>query len=437
MNRREIKNMKVAFTTLGCKVNQYDTQALTELFAANGFDVVKSDEFADIYIINSCTVTGTGDKKTRQALHKAKKQNPSSIVALTGCFPQAFPEKAVEVLEADVITGTKNRASLLPMIMHAISTGQRIINISVNNNNDPFEAMQTHQFLGHTRAFVKIEDGCNRFCSYCIIPYARGNIRSKALSDIKKELETLAEKGYKEIVFVGINLMAYGTDNNTSLSDAIEIANGVDGIERIRLGSIEPDLVTQEFLNTIKSIEKFCPHFHLSLQSGSDLTLKRMNRRYTSEEYANTISIIRNIFPECAVTSDVLVGFSGETDEEFKSSFEFIKRINFSQIHIFPYSRREGTAAYEFPNQISKSIKDKRCKELNELAKQSQLAFNKSFVGKTMSVLFEKSNIPDYAVGSAKNNLNVRVRIQNNLQGLVENVIIKGYFDDYCLGEII
>jgi threonylcarbamoyladenosine tRNA methylthiotransferase MtaB len=429
--------MKVAFTTLGCKVNQYDTQALTELFADNGFDVVPSDEFADIYIINSCTVTGTGDKKTRQALHKAKKQNQNSIVALTGCFPQAFPEKAALILEADVITGTKNRASLLPMIMQAISTGQRIINISDNNNNDTFEAMQTHQFLGHTRAFVKIEDGCNRFCSYCIIPYARGNIRSKSLSEIKIELLILADKGYKEIVFVGINLMAYGMDINASLSDAVEIANGVDGIERIRLGSIEPDLVTQVFLNKIKSMDKFCPHFHLSLQSGSDLTLKRMNRKYTSEDYANTISIIRQFFPKCAVTSDVLVGFSGETDEEFKKSFEFIKKIGFSQIHIFPYSRREGTAAYELPGQISKSIKDKRCKELIELSKQNQLAFNKTFVGETMSILFEKSTIPDYAVGSAKNNLNVRVKTQKKLQGLVENVIIKEYFDDYCLGVII
>ena len=381
--------MKVAFTTLGCKVNQYDTQALTELFADNGFDVVSSDEFADVYIINSCTVTGTGDKKTRQALHKAKKQNPNSVVALTGCFPQAFPEKAALTLDADVITGTKNRASLLPLIMQALSTGQRIINVSANSGNDPFEAMQTHQFLGHTRAFVKIEDGCNRFCSYCIIPYARGNIRSKPLFEIKSELNILAEKGYKEIVFVGINLMAYGMDKNASL------------------------------------------------QSGCNITLKRMNRKYTSEEYANKIFMIREIFPECAVTSDVMVGFAGETDEEFKKSFEFIEKIGFSQIHIFPYSRREGTAAYELPNQVSKAIKDIRCKKLTELAKQSQLAFNKSFIHKTVSILFEKSNIPDYAIGSAKNNLNVRIRTQKNLQGLVENVIIKEYFDDYCLGEIV
>ena len=297
--------------------------------------------------------------------------------------------------------------------------------------------MQTHQFLGHTRAFVKIEDGCNRFCSYCIIPYARGNIRSKPLFEIKSELNILAEKGYKEIVFVGINLMAYGMDKNASLCDAIEIANSTTGIERIRLGSIEPDLVTQDFLNKINLIDKFCPHFHLSLQSGCNITLKRMNRKYTSEEYANKIFMIRELFPECAVTSDVMVGFAGETDEEFKKSFEFIEKIGFSQIHIFPYSRREGTAAYELPNQVSKAIKDIRCKKLTELAKQSQLAFNKSFVQKTVSILFEKSNIPDYAIGSAKNNLNVRIRTQKNLQGLVENVIIKEYFDDYCLGEIV
>lgn len=429
--------MKVAFTTLGCKVNQYDTQALTELFSDNGFDIVPADDFADIYIVNSCTVTGTGDKKTRQALHKAKKLNQNSIVALIGCFPQAYPSTASEILEADVIIGTKNRASLLPLIMQAISTGQRIVNINDNKGSDTFEAMQTHHFLGHTRAFVKIEDGCNRYCSYCIIPFARGNIRSKALSDIKKELQTLADKGYKEIVFVGINLMAYGMDIDATLADAIEIADKTNGIERIRLGSIEPDLITQGFLDKIKLFDKLCPHFHISLQSGCDETLKRMNRRYNSEDYANIITMIRNSFQKCAVTSDILVGFAGETDEEFNISFEFIKKIGFSQLHIFPYSRREGTAAYEMPQQISKAVKDKRCKELSVIAKQCQIAFHKSFIGEIISILFEKSTIPGYAVGSAKNNLCVRVRTQKNLQGIIEDVIINECFDDYCIGEII
>lgn len=301
--------MRIYFTTLGCKVNQYETQILMQMFASEGFDICDKNEDADVCVINSCTVTDTGDKKTRQILRKTKRESPNAVIALTGCLPQAFPDIGDKLPEADIITGTKNRRGLIDAVKKCLATGERVINIAPHVKNEEFEAMSAAEFHERTRAFVKIEDGCERYCSYCIIPTARGPVRSKPIEAIVAELSELAKQDYKEIVLVGINLSCYGKDIGLRLIDAIEAAAKVEGIERIRLGSLEPELITDDDLRRMSLIKEFCPQFHLALQSGCSDTLRRMNRHYTADEYMDMVKKIRGIFNNPSITTDIMVGF--------------------------------------------------------------------------------------------------------------------------------
>jgi len=342
---------RIAFTTLGCKVNQYETECLAELFSQNGFEVVEPDEAADVYVINSCTVTASGDKKTRQMLRRMKKKNPGSIAALTGCYPQAFPDKAAAIPEADIVTGTKDRLDLLNKVRKALE-GERIVSVTPHIRGELFEPMRVNGLRGRSRAYLKIEDGCERYCSYCIIPTARGPIRSKPMEDIREEVTALADAGYKEVVLVGINLSSYGKETGLRLIDAIELCCSVPGIERVRLGSLEPELLTGDDIARMAKLKNFCPQFHLSLQSGCDRTLKAMNRHYDSAEYARIVRDIRASFDNAAITTDIMVGFAGETEEDHKASLAFAEEIGFAKVHVFAYSRREGTVAARRPDQV-------------------------------------------------------------------------------------
>lgn len=420
--------MKVAFFTLGCKVNQYESQFLMQQFKKNGFEVVASEEIADVYIINSCTVTSTGDKKTRQIIHRLKTLNQNALIVLTGCFPQAFPEEAKKISEADIITGTKNRKEIYNLVINKLGNNlknEERVHIYDNEKDKTFEEMSVEKFDGKTRAFIKIQDGCNRFCSYCIIPKARGRVRSKSLNAIKHEAEQLALNGHKEIVFTGINLSSYGQDlENVRLVDAVEVIAKIEGIKRVRFSSLEPELLTIDDVKRLKLIDEFCPHFHLCLQSGCNATLKRMNRHYSTEEYLEIVNMIRDNFDNVAVTTDLMVGFPGETDEEFKETINFIKKVDFAQMHVFAYSKRPGTRAALMHGQVENKIKKRRSFEVIKIANEMQENFLNSQIGSTLEVLFETEYVHNYYQGHSKNYLNVIVKSDENICGKIKNVKI-------------
>lgn len=427
--------MKAAFYTLGCKVNKYETQIMEQRLVSAGFEIVTPDLSADVYIINSCTVTAESDRKTRQIIRKLKKLNPAALTVLTGCFPQSFPMEAESMDYVDVITGTRERGIIDKIVLEAMQTGNRIVRISEFLKNESFESMSAINFSERTRAFVKIEDGCNRFCSYCIIPFSRGPVRSKPLNEIKDELTGLAQKGFKEIVFVGINLSAYGKDLGLSLSDAIETAEQIEGIERIRLGSLEPNLIDEDFIARIRPYKKLCNHFHLSLQSGCDETLKRMNRHYNTEQYKNSVNILRNAFVDCAITTDIIVGFPGETETQFAESLEFVKQISFAQTHVFMYSKRKGTKAADMPEQIEKSEKERRSKIMIEACLKNRKDFFNAHCGQTLSVLFEQCVKENEFEGFTTNYIPVKIISSQELQGSIINVTIKSIDNEMCIGK--
>ena len=429
--------MRVAFFTLGCKVNQYETQVMLEKLSAAGFEVVSHNDEADIYIVNSCTVTATSDQKTRQYVRRFKKQHPNSVVVLTGCMPQAYPQNADVLPEADIVLGNRNTELLLSAIDEYFLSGKRIFNVKTVVEKEDFESMIISGFNERTRAFVKIEDGCNRFCSYCIIPTARGRVRSKPLNELRSELEVLEKSGFLEIVLVGINLSAYGLGTDKNICDAVELACSFDGFKRVRLGSLEPDHITKEVIERLSKCEKLCPQFHISLQSGCDDTLKRMNRHYTTEEYRQLCKDLRENFDDCAITTDVMVGFAGETEEEFKNSFEFVKEISFSDAHIFAYSRRIGTRAADFPNQVLKSDKEMRSKLMISATKESHNKFLESQVGKCVDVLFETIDKNGYYIGYTPNYVNVKTKSDENICGSIKKVKIIAFETGYCVGELI
>jgi threonylcarbamoyladenosine tRNA methylthiotransferase MtaB len=429
--------MKAAFYTLGCKVNKYETQIMEQRLASAGFEIVTSDCIADVYVINSCTVTAESDRKTRQIIRRLKKLNPNALTVLTGCFPQSFPVEAESMNYVDVITGTRERGIIDKIIAEALQTGCRIVRISEFEKNESFESMSATNFSERTRAFVKIEDGCTRFCSYCIIPFSRGPVRSKPLNEIKEELAALSEKGYKEIVLVGINLSAYGKDLGITLADAIEAAEQVNGIERIRLGSLEPSLIDKNFIARIKPLKKLCMHFHLSLQSGCEETLKRMNRHYTPSQYKHAVDILRQNFEGCAITTDIIVGFPGETESEFAGSLNFVKQICFAQTHVFMYSKRKGTKAEGMTEQIEKSEKEHRSKIMIEACHQNRKDFLNSHCGKTLPVLFELSDKENEYEGFTSDYAPVKIISSQDLQGSIINVTIKTVDDKFCYGEFI
>lgn len=429
--------MNVRIITLGCKVNQYESEAMGEMLGKNGISRAADGEAADIVIINSCTVTAQSDHKVRQTLRREKKKNPDAIMVLTGCMVQAFPEKSQELQEADIILGTSNRGRLVDYIMSFMSSRQRIVDISEHKNGEKFESMSINNFNERTRAYVKIEDGCNRFCSYCIIPYARGRVRSKPLEEIKPEVEALAAAGYKEIVLTGINLSVYGQEFGLHLCDAVEAVCAVEGVERVRLGSLEPEQLSEDVIARLAKQEKLCPQFHLSLQSGCDATLKRMNRHYTCDEYRQIVANLRKAFPNTAITTDLMVGFAGETDEEFQESLAFAKEIAFAKVHVFAYSRRPGTKAYDAPGQVSNKVKEERSHRMIEVTTGTQKDFFRQQVGLTETVLFEQEKDKNVYEGYTRNYTPVYVVSTENIRGKILPVKITDVTEDACIGQIV
>lgn len=422
--------MKVSAITLGCKVNQYETQAMLKQLKHAGFTLC--DGAADVVLINSCTVTAQSDHKVRQTLHRARRENPTAILVLTGCMPQAFPEQAASLSDADIVLGNSNRASLAQHILNYLSTHQRIVDIEPHGQK--FEEMQVTDFYERTRAFVKIEDGCNRFCSYCIIPYARGRVRSKPLADLRAELETLGQHGYKEVVLTGINLPAYGQDLGLTLCDAVEAACAVPGIQRVRLGSLEPEQLSPEVIERLAAQKKLCPQFHLSLQSGCTETLKRMNRHYTADEYRTIIHNLRATFDNAAMTTDIMVGFAGETEEEFQASLRFAKEIAFAKVHVFAYSRRPGTRAADFPGQMTNAEKERRSHLMTAAAEETRQAFLKDQIGKVEPVLFEQRREAGVFEGYTPNYTPVLTATGDDLSGQILSVKITDVIGDCCKG---
>ena len=421
--------------TLGCKVNQYESELMFEYMCDAGFLPVE-DYSADIVIINTCTVTHTSDSKNRKVINRVRRENNDAIIVLCGCMPQAFSSETELFRDCDIVLGNVCRKDLIPAVKEYLINKKQIINIAEHVKDEKFEDMKVSKFLDRTRAFVKIEDGCNRFCSYCIIPYARGRVRSKALDILSEEVEVLAQKGYTEIVLVGINLSAYGQDIGTTLSDAVECVCAVDGIKRVRLSSLEPELMTEEVLIRLSKQEKFCPHFHLSLQSGCTETLSRMHRHYTSDEYADIVANIRRIFVNPSITTDIMVGFAGESEEEFKKNLEFSDYIGFAKAHVFSYSRRKGTLADKMPDQVPENIKNIRSKLMIEHTDVKRKEFLSTQVGLTEDVLFEIKNRKGFYEGYTKNYTPVYVKSDTDLVGQILSVRILSACDDYCIGEL-
>ncbi len=426
--------MKAAFHTLGCKVNQYESQAMAQSLEKQGFIIVDSSDDADVYIVNSCTVTAESDRKTRQTVRKFKKLHPESIVVLTGCMPQAFPEYGEKLDEADIVIGNKSNKFLGDYINRYINGSGRIFAVDLHKTGDAFTGDTISSFRERTRASVKIEDGCNRFCSYCIIPYARGRVRSKPLDELKKEIAELESNGFCEIVLVGINLSAYGMGTDSNIVDAVKLAASFDSIKRVRLGSLEPDHITDEIINGLAQIPEFCPQFHISLQSGCDNTLKRMNRHYTSDEYFKLCEKLRNSFDGTTLTTDVMVGFPGETQADFESSLEFVTKVAFEKVHVFPYSIRPGTPAAKMADQIEKSEKEKRAAAMSSACEKIRKDFLENQIGKTLEVLIEEYH-EGYAQGFTKNYTPVRIRCSENLHGIIK-AKITAVDGDFCIGEI-
>ncbi len=416
--------MKVKFLTLGCKVNQYESQAMLEGLLAQGFQGAGENEEADVAVVNSCTVTAQSDQKARQALRRLKRQNPQAVIVVTGCWSQAFPAQAAALPEADIVLGNANRSSLGDRILEYLSTKQRIVDVAPHSQGETFEPMRVKGLSGHTRAFLKIEDGCNRFCAYCIIPYARGRVRSKPLASLRAEVEGLAAGGYREVVLTGINLPAYGQELGLTLCDAIEAACEAEGILRVRLGSLEPERLTPEVIARMKLQPKLCPQFHLSLQSGCDATLQRMNRHYTGDEYRAIVENLRNAFPNCAITTDIMVGFPGEDEEEFQASLAFAQKIAFAKAHVFAYSRRPGTVASRAPHQVENRVKEERGRRMAEEAEKSRQAFFRAQLGRREPVLFEREIAPGIWEGRTVNYTPVRVKSRESLAGEIRETLI-------------
>lgn len=427
--------MKVHVITLGCKVNQYESQAMLQQLQHAGFSAA-AGELADVVLINSCTVTATSDHKVRQTLHRARRKNPGAVIVLTGCMPQAFPEQAEALADADIILGNSNRAALLPDILTYLSTRQRIVDIVPHSKERSFEPLQIEDFQERTRAFIKIQDGCNRFCSYCIIPYARGRVRSKPLEDLEHELAVLSAKEFREVVLTGINLSAYGQDFGLHLCDAVEAACRTPGIDRVRLGSLEPEQLSPPVIDRLAAQSKLCPQFHLSLQSGCDATLRRMNRHYTAGEYREIVQNLRRAFPNAAITTDIMVGFAGETEQEFSESLAFAEEIAFAKVHVFAYSRRPGTVAYSSPDQLTKDEKERRSRAMIEVTLRSMRGFFRQQVGTAASVLFERECAPGVYEGYTKNYTPVRAA-GSELHGKILPVRIVSADENGCAAEIM
>lgn len=432
--------MNIYFTTFGCKVNLYETENMRQSFSGQGYTPVSEESEADVFVINSCTVTETGDKKLKKEIRRLRRTYPDAVIALTGCFPQAFPEAAEELSEADIVIGNRSRAVLPELISGFIAERKRIVQISSHEKGENFEPMCNRRAEGNTRGFVKIQDGCGMFCTYCIIPYSRGNFRSKPLEDITAEVRGLAAEGCKEVVLTGINLSFYGVDLGRRLADAVEAVCGIDGIERVRLGSIEPEMLTSKDVERLAGLDKLCPQFHLSLQSGCDRILKAMNRRYLTADYETLVNSLRENFSDCAVTTDIMVGFPGETEENFEASLKFAEKIGFAKAHIFPYSRRKGTPAADMAGQVSETVKRRRAEVMAEAMEKCRAEFLQSQIGKVFPVLFEMEKADGLHHGYTPNYTHVKIlkKFSNNsLRNHIFYVRIIRLGKDCCIGEIL
>lgn len=430
---------KVAFYTLGCKVNQYETEAITELFEKAGYQVVDFDDKADVYVINTCTVTSMSDRKSRQAIRRAKKNNDRSVVAVVGCYAQTAPEEVGKIEGVNLIIGTKDRHKIIEYLNELKGGSSKAHYVENIMTAREFEKLDIETYKEHTRAFIKIQDGCNQYCTYCIIPYARGPIRSKPPEDVVSEAGKLAQSGFKEIVLTGIHIASYGKDlKNTSLINIIQKVHNIKGIERIRLGSIEPGTITHEFVEAAKSLQKLCPHYHISLQSGCDKTLKRMNRKYTTADYKGVVSLLKENIEDVAITTDVMVGFPGETHEEFEETLGFLEEISLAKMHVFKYSPRKGTPAATFKEQVAPSVKEERSKRLIELSDKNVTKFNENYIGRVMPVLFEQETDNDEGLieGLTSNYIRVVCKGSRDLKGSIRDVKLIGLRDDFILGEI-
>lgn len=406
---------RIAFTTLGCKVNLYDSEAMAELFAEKGYEIVGFDETADIYVINTCTVTNFGDKKSRQMIRRARRQNKNSIIVATGCYAQVMPETVAGIEGINIVIGTKDRSKVVE-IVEAYKAENGVVNTVTDIKEEKeFERLKVSRLKDRTRAYIKIQEGCNRYCTYCIIPYARGPVRSRKPEDIIDEVKTLAENGFKEVVLTGIHVASYGIDlGNITLADIIEKVHCVDGIERIRFSSMEPKAVDDEFVERMARLEKVCEHYHLSLQSGSDNTLKKMNRRYTTQEYEAACKRLRRTFPDVAITTDIIVGFPTETDEDFNESYDFAEKVKLSKIHVFPYSPKTGTPAAKIRPQVSPEVKSERSHKMLELSNRLNREFMSEYINKPMEVLFERFE-NGYYEGHTRNYIKVLCKSERNL----------------------
>ncbi len=430
----------VAFYTLGCKVNQYETEAMKELFEKAGYTIVEAEDKADVYVINTCTVTNLGDRKSRQFIRRAKRNNPESIIAVVGCYAQIAPDEVLSIEGVNIILGTKDRNKVVEYVEQAKKSQEKINVVEDIMKTNEFEEMTIEKMQGKTRAYLKIQEGCNQYCSYCIIPYARGPIRSRKLEDIVHEIHRLEQHGFKEIVLTGIHIASYGKDlGKNTLLDVIRSAHNAEGIQRIRLSSIEPTIMSEAFVEELSKLEKVCPHFHLSLQSGCDETLKRMNRKYTTDEYREVVNRLRKTWPDVSITTDIMVGFPGETEEEFEKTMAFVKEIQFSQIHVFKYSPRKGTPAADYPNQIDVSIKQIRSEKLIQLARESSIAFRKKFIGTSRHVLFETASneLEGYYEGFTDNYLKIFCSSDTfPLEGKILKVKLEKIYQDAIIATL-
>ncbi|WP_102400151.1 tRNA (N(6)-L-threonylcarbamoyladenosine(37)-C(2))-methylthiotransferase MtaB [Haloimpatiens massiliensis] len=433
--------MKVAFATLGCRVNLYETEAMMEKFIKEGYEVVEFEDFADVYVINTCTVTNTGDKKSRQMIRRAKKKNEESIVAVVGCYAQIAPEEISSIQGVDVILGTRNKGEIIYWVNRVKEEKEQMIVVKDVLKNNSFEDLNIQEYQDKTRAFLKIQDGCNRFCSYCLIPFARGAVCSKKPERVLEEVKKLSEHGFKEIILSGIHIASYGNDleGNWDLTRILEEINKVHGIQRIRIGSIDPTFFTEEVIKKAASIEKLCPHFHLSLQSGCDETLKRMNRRYTAKEYEEAVDNLRKYIKDVSITTDVIVGFPGETEEEFSDTYNFLKHIELSKMHIFKYSPRKGTKAAQMPDQVDGNIKEERSSKLISLDKELENKFISRFIGREMNVLFEQNvhGNDNLYEGYTENYIKVLMESEEDIKGKIVRVTINSAEGEHALGKEI
>lgn len=428
---------KVALYTLGCRVNQYETEAMAETFIKKGYEAVDFEDYADVYVINTCTVTNMGDRKSRQMIRKAKRKNPDSIIAVAGCYAQVSPDEAAAIEGVDVVVGTSDKGRIADLVEEYGKNKKKIKMVENIMNVREFEELQIDEYQDRTRAFLKIQDGCDRYCSYCLIPFARGPVRSRKPENIINEVIKLADKGFKEVILSGIHVASYGKDiGDVTLLDVIKGINEIDGIERIRIGSVDPTFFTEKVIKEIAKIEKLCPHFHLSLQSGCNETLKRMNRHYTSEEYKATVEGLRQAFLDVSITTDVIVGFPGETDEEFKSTYEFLKDIRLSKMHIFKYSPRKGTRAAQYKEQVPPEVKEQRSKILLELDSELERIFIEKFISRKMDVLFEEMN-GEISNGYTKNYIKVSVNSEDDISGKIYDVNLTECVGNYAKGYII